>query len=186
MDFLGDAEWYLGMKSDWNHSLDGSANFGLSQEGYAAMIVEEMGLSNANISPFLTPFLSGLPIDTIPHVDMTPEDHAPLIAKMQPWLGMINWLQMCTHPDLATTFSLLSSYMHHPSPGHLEAVKHVGKYTMDLGLQFISKPNSSLESYVHFPLSDDNPLSPLYLPTSIVTVMQTGDLKMHPNHLLQT
>jgi hypothetical protein len=72
-----------------------------------------------------------------------------------------------TRPDLATIFSLLSSYMHHPSPGHLEAVKHVGKYilsTMDLGLHFMSKPNSSLESYVHFPLSDDDPLSPSVSP----------------------
>jgi hypothetical protein len=99
---------------------------------------------------------------------MSPDDRAPLTAKMQSWLGMINWLQMCTRPDLATTFSLLSSYMHCPSPGHLEAVKHVGKYilsTMELGLQFTSKPNSSLESFIHFPLSTDDPNVPSTSPS---------------------
>jgi hypothetical protein len=118
-----------------------------------------MGLSNANKTPLMTPFRSGLPVDTIPHVDMSPEARAPLISKMQSWLGMINWLQMCTRPNLATIFSLLSSYMHCPSPGHIDAVKHVGRYilsTMDLGLQFSSKPNSVLESYIRFPLSDSD------------------------------
>jgi hypothetical protein len=43
----------------------------LSQEGYAAAIVDEMGLSNANKSPMMTPFHSGLPVDTIPHVDVS-------------------------------------------------------------------------------------------------------------------
>ncbi len=168
VDFLGDAEWYLGMKFDWNHHSDGSVGCRISQEGYAATIVEEMGLTHANKSPLMTPFRSGFPIDVIPLVDMSPEDRAPLIAKMQSWLGMINWLQMCTRPDLATIFSLLSSYMHCPSPGHLEAVKHVGKYilsTMDLGLQFTSKPNSSLESFIHFPLSDGDPLDPSTTPS---------------------
>ncbi len=103
-----------------------------------------MVLSNTNKTPLMTPFRSGLPVDTIPSIDMSPEDRAPLTAKMQSWLGMINWLQMCTRPDLATIFSLLSTHIHKPSPGHTEAVKHVGKYilsTMDLGLQFSSKPN---------------------------------------------
>lgn len=67
---------------------------------------------------------------------MTMEDRVPLNAKMQSWLRMINWLQMITHLDLATIFSLLSTHMHKPSPGHLDAVKHIGKYilsSMELG-----------------------------------------------------
>jgi hypothetical protein len=70
---------------------------------------------------------------------------------------------MCTHPDLATLFSLLASHLHSPSPGHSEAVKHVGKYilsTMDSGLCFSSKISSSLESYIHFPLSTEDPVTP--------------------------
>jgi hypothetical protein len=108
----------------------------------------------------MTPFCSGLPVDSIPTVEMSPETKAPLTAWMQSWLGMIDWLQMCTRPDLATIFSLLSTYMHCPSPGHIDAVKYKGRHihsSMDLGLYFTRSPNSSLESYIHFPLSDSTP-----------------------------
>jgi hypothetical protein len=63
---------------------------------------------------------------------------------------MINWLQMCRHPDLATIYSLLSSHMHRLSPGHIEAVRYLGKYihsTSDLGLQFTSQPNATYWSF---------------------------------------
>jgi len=96
--------------------------------------------------------------DATPHVEMSPEARAPLITKMQLWMGMLNWLQQCICPDLATTFTLLASYMHCPSPSHLEAIQFVGKYilsTMDLGLLFTSKATASLESFKHFPLPDD-------------------------------
>jgi len=42
-----------------------------------------MGILSANKCPMMTPFRSWLPIDTIPHVEMSPEERAPLIAKMQ-------------------------------------------------------------------------------------------------------
>lgn len=70
VDFLGNAEWFLGMKFDWNHSANGDVQCSLSQEGYAATVVEEMGLSYANKSPLMTPFRSGFPVDAIPSVEM--------------------------------------------------------------------------------------------------------------------
>lgn len=149
VDFLGDAEWYIGIKFVWNKSSDGSVSCHFSQEGYAAAIVEEIGLSQANKSPLMTSFRSGLPINAIPHFDTLPDVQAPLISKMQCWMGMLNWLQQCTHPDLATNFSLLATHMHCPSPDHLDAAKYVGHYilsTMDLGLVFSTNATSSLES----------------------------------------
>jgi hypothetical protein len=134
----------------------------LSQEGYVVAIVKEMGLTSANKCPLMTPFHSGLPGDAIPHEDMTPEERACLIAKRQCWMGMINWLQQCTHPDLATIFSLLATHMHCISPGHLEAAKCVSCYilsTMDLGLLFSTRAGSSLENFIHFPLPDPSDTS---------------------------
>jgi hypothetical protein len=157
VEFLGDAEWYIGIKFDWHRSSDGTISCRMSQEGYAAAIVEEMGLSSANKCLMMTPFRSGLPIDTIPHVEMSPEERAPLIAKMQCWMGMINWLQQCTRPDLATIFSQLATHMHCPSPGHIEAAKYVGRYihsTLDLGLVFSTKNFTTLETFIHFPLPE--------------------------------
>jgi hypothetical protein len=116
-----------------------------------------MGLASANKCPQMTPFRSGLPVDAIPHIDMTAAECAPLITKMQCWMGMINWLQRCTRPDLATIFTLLATHIHCPSPGHLEAAKYVGRYilsTMDLSLVFSTQASSSLETFIHFPLPD--------------------------------
>jgi hypothetical protein len=82
VDFLGDTEWYLGMKIDWSTLSNGSVNCRISQEGYAATIVEEIGLSHANKSSLSTPYRSGLPVDTIPSIGMSSEDHAKLTAKI--------------------------------------------------------------------------------------------------------
>jgi hypothetical protein len=43
------------MKFDWATSSDGYITCRISKEGYAAAIVEEMGLSAANKSPLITP-----------------------------------------------------------------------------------------------------------------------------------
>jgi hypothetical protein len=125
VEFLDDAEWYIGIKFDWHKFPDGTVFCRLSQEGYAAAMVKKMGLSSANKSPLMTPFSSSLPVDAILHVDMSPAERPPLIAKMQSWMGMLNWLQQCTRPDLATIFSFLATHMHCPSHGHLEAAKYV-------------------------------------------------------------
>jgi len=156
VDFMGDAEFFPGLKFDWFISPNGDVDCRISQEAYANSIVQELGLHQANTSPLMTPFRSGFPVDTIPHADMSLEARAILISKMQCWLGMINWLTMGTRPDLATMFSLLASNTSNPSPGHLDAVKHLGRYiksTADLGFLFSSRRNVPLESFVFFPVN---------------------------------
>jgi hypothetical protein len=69
--FFCDDKWYLGIKFDWNTSSDGFVSYRISQEGYAAATIEEMGLSNANKFPLMTPYCSSLPVDTIPSIDMS-------------------------------------------------------------------------------------------------------------------
>jgi hypothetical protein len=71
VEFLGDTEWYLGAKFDWHHSSDDSVHCHISQEGYAATIVEEMDSSNANKSPLMSPYRLGFLIDTIPEISMS-------------------------------------------------------------------------------------------------------------------
>ena len=105
VDYMGEAEWFLGVKFDWFQSNDGHVDCRISQEAYATTIVSELGLNNANTCRLMTPFRFGSPVDTIPHVEMSEDERAPLVAKMQSWLGMINWLTMGTRPDLSTIFS---------------------------------------------------------------------------------
>ena len=124
-DFMGDAEFFLGIKFDWVFSPDGHLDCRLSQEAYANVIVDAMGLADASVSPKMTPFRSGCPIDTIPRKDMSDEQRLPLIARLRSWCGMLNWLSLGTRPDITTVCSLLASNQCCPSPGHLDTAKYV-------------------------------------------------------------
>ena len=63
---MGDADYYLGTHFEWQRDPDGHVTCHLSQEGYANMFVDAMGLQDAVTSPKMTPYHSGLAIDTPP------------------------------------------------------------------------------------------------------------------------
>ena len=172
VDFMGDAEWFLGIQFSWHFSSSGELSCRLSQEGYIHSIVTELGLTHANTCPAMTPFRSGLPVDAIPHIELSDTDRAPIIDKMRSWLGMLNWLCQGTRPDIATITSLLATYTSCPSPGHLDAIKYIGRYlksTADLGLMFSSMGNPTLEAFIHFPVSED-----VVTPAGVVSPVCTG------------
>jgi hypothetical protein len=104
VEFLGDAEWYIGIKFNWHRFSDATITCCLSQEGYASAIVEEMGLSSANKCPMMTPFRSGFPIDTIPHLDITPDcenavlDGNDKLASAMYQTRFSNYLLSSSHP----------------------------------------------------------------------------------------
>jgi hypothetical protein len=57
---MGEADYYLGTHFDWKRNPDGHISCHLSQEGYAHMLVDAMGLQNAVSSTKMTPYRSGL------------------------------------------------------------------------------------------------------------------------------
>jgi hypothetical protein len=72
-------------------------------------------------------------------------------------VGSFNWLAHTTRPDFSTVVSLLAQHQSNPSPGHYEAAKakyvvHYLANTRDLGIKFTSVKQSSLESFLHFPV----------------------------------
>jgi hypothetical protein len=77
--------------------------------------------------------------------------HAPLISKTQSWLGMINWLQLFSYPALAILSSVSLHCTWTPLALVILKLQNILS-TSDLGLQFTSKPNATLQSYIHFPL----------------------------------
>jgi hypothetical protein len=166
VDFMGDADYYLGTHFDWERDSEGHVSCHLSQEGYAHMFVDAMGLQDAVSSSRMTPYRSGLPIDTIPTGHSLPEaQRDKLRDKYRSFLGMLNWLSISTRPDLTTVHSLLASATESPSPGHLDALRHVGRYikaTSDYGISFSSRSNAPLEAFIQFPLNDNDavPLRP--------------------------
>jgi hypothetical protein len=165
VDFMGEADYYLGTHFDWQRDSDGHITCHLSQEGYAHMLVDAMGLQNAVSSPKMTPYRSGLPIDTLSTHDSSLSDaqQETLRHKYRSYLGMLNWLSISTRPDLTTVHSLLASATDSPSQAHLDALRHVGRYikaTSDYGISFSSRSNTALEAFIQFPLDDNDNTTP--------------------------
>ena len=85
---------------------------------------------------------------------MTTTDRAKLKLTMQQLMGSLQWVSHCTRPDISTATALLSKYQNSPSPGHLQAAKHIIKYlkgSKSHGILFSSANDSVLQSFLHFP-----------------------------------
>jgi hypothetical protein len=68
VDFMGEADCYLGTHFDWDRYPEGNITCHMSQEEYSNMFVDAMGLQDAVSSPRITPYHFGLAIDTLsPH-----------------------------------------------------------------------------------------------------------------------
>ena len=154
--FMGEVEWFLGTRYEWDRDSNGNPRCFCSQDAYVDHVIRQMRLHHANTSDTMTPYRAGLTIDSIPHIDMNEDDQAKLTKKYQQYIGMLNWLAISTRPDISPVLSLLSSYMASPSPGHLDAARYVGRYlksTSDRGLLFQQK-NFDVRGFIHYPTEE--------------------------------
>lgn len=161
VDFMGDVDYFLGTQFTWTRHDDGHVSVHLSQEGYVNQVVEAMGLQDSNVSPTMTPYRSGLPIDALPPVEMDEVKRDRLRRVYRSYNGMINWLSISTRPDVTTALSLLAQSTMMPTPSHVEAARYVGRYlkaTSDLGIEFSSRKSKSLTAFLHFPLNNNEPV----------------------------
>ena len=76
----------------------------------------------------MTPYCSGLSIDSILHEPMSSTDRDALRLAYQSLVGSLNWLAHTTRPDLSTVVSILAQHQNNPSPGHMEAARYATKY----------------------------------------------------------
>jgi len=87
---------------------------------------------------------------------MASADRDHLHLQYQSLVGSLNWLAHTTRPDLSTVASLLAQHQNLPSPGHYDAALYVVKYLVsmkNLGIYFSSSKRSTMELFLHFPLS---------------------------------
>jgi hypothetical protein len=127
----------------------------LTQQSFIDSLLDSLNMSFEGQSSYLSPYRSGLHIDSIPCQDMSPSDRDRLRLQYHSLVGSLNWLAHTTHPDLSTIVSLLAQYQSLPSQGHYDAALYVVKYlatTRDLGLYFTILRSSTLESFLHFPI----------------------------------
>ena len=96
----------------------------------------------------------GLPIDRIPTATTTAENN-PLTSSYRSLMGGLTWLSISTRPDIAVAHKLLSRHITNPSPGHMEAAKHVLRYlrgTTENGIAFMENPADNLiHGYITWP-----------------------------------
>ena len=77
VDCMGDVDHFLGVHFQWSRSPD-EVSVHVSQPGHAQNAIDDMGVDKANVNPDMTPCRSGLPIDTLPEVDMPESEREAL------------------------------------------------------------------------------------------------------------
>jgi hypothetical protein len=150
VDFFGTVEWFLGKYYDWSRE-DRHASVHLSQEAYYRQLISAHQMSNA--TPADTPYHSGHTIDNIPKTDMSTLEQNIVTANYQSLVGSLLWLAYATHPDFCVTTSLMAQYNKQTSSGHYDAARYVLKYilvTIDRGLWFTHKPNTTIVNFIGF------------------------------------
>jgi len=158
VDVMGQVSHFLGIEFSWKHHQDGNLSVSLTQQSFAENLVDSFNYATASVSSYVSPYRSGLPIDAIPPSNLPSLAQDKLHLQYQSLVGSLNWLAHTTHPDLSTVVSLLAQHQSHPAQGHMDAALHVIKYidqTKSMGIYFSSNRSSSLESFLHFPLSNN-------------------------------
>ena len=153
-DFMGKVTHFLGIKFQWKETQE-RLSVHLSQEAFSDNLIAEAGLSNDSATIKPTPFRSGLPIDSIKHTPLPPDQSSQLKQQLQSYVGSLLWLSQATRPDLAVVTNLLAQQQNKPTHSHIAAAKHIIKYikgTKSLGIAFHSDSNLSLQSFIHFPI----------------------------------
>ena len=106
----------------------------------------------------MTPYRSGIPIDSIPDAPKDDPDQKRRTKIYQSIVGCINWLATCTRPDISPCLTFLASYNQRPSHGHYQAALHALKYlysTADYGISFHSNASNTIQAFNHFPSHHD-------------------------------
>ena len=101
IDFMGDADYFLGTAFTWLRHEDGEVSVHLFQSAFTEFAAARFSVDKMNRVPNMTPYRSGLPIDSLP----PPRDGDPDLKRRtkvyQGIIGSINWLATCTRPDIA-------------------------------------------------------------------------------------
>jgi hypothetical protein len=170
VDFMGDVDFFLGTAFTYRRHSDGNLSVHLGQAAFIEHIAHRFGVDRMKRVPNMTPWRSGLPIDSIATADPSDPDLARRRKVYQSIVGCINWLSTNTRPDVTPVNTFLASYSQMPSHQHYKSALHCLKYlysTSTLGLSYHSSCATTLQAYNHFPhhhdkeaYSDATPPSP--------------------------
>ena len=155
VNFMGDVDYFLGTAFTLlRHGADNHVSVHLTQTAFTEFSAHRFGVGRMNRIPNMTPYRSGIPIDSIPSPDPSDPDLPRRTKVYQRIVGSINWLATCTRPDISPVLTSLASYSNQPSHHHYKAAIHALKYlysTSKYGIIFSSKASSTMQAHNHFP-----------------------------------
>lgn len=111
---MGQVSHFLGIEFSWKHHDDGNLSVSLTQQSFAENLIDSVNYSTASVSSYVTPYRSGLPIDSVPSIQLSSSDQDKLRLNYQSLVGSPNWLAHTTHSDLSTVVSLLAQHQLNP------------------------------------------------------------------------
>jgi hypothetical protein len=158
VDFMGDVDWFLGTAFTWKRHRDGNLSVLLSQSAFTEFSAHRFAVNKFNQVPNMTPYRSGLPIDSIPPPPKDDPDQKRRTKVYQSIVGCINWLATCTRPDIAPCLTFLASYNNCPSHEHYKSALYALKYlysTAEYGISYHSNASTTIQAFNHFPAHHD-------------------------------
>eukprot|EP00956_Cyclotella_meneghiniana_P012602 scaffold17913_cov36-Cyclotella_meneghiniana.AAC.1 len=158
VDFMGPVDWFLGTAFTWKRHDDGNLSVLLSQSAFIDFTAHRFAVDRFKPVPHMTPYRSGIPIDSIPPPPKNDPDQKRSTKVYQSIVGCINWVATCTRPDIAPALTFLASYNQCPSHGHYQAALHALKYlysTSEYGISNHSDASNTIQAFNHFPSHHD-------------------------------
>ena len=155
---MGPVDWFLGTAFTWKTHDDGNLSVFLSQTAFTEFMAHRFAVDRFKPVPNMSPYRSGIPIDSIAPPDKHNPDLKSRTKCYQSIVGSINWLATCTRPDIAPVLTFLASYNNNPSHEHYKAALHALKYlysTADYGISYHSAASSTIQAFNHFPAHHD-------------------------------
>lgn len=78
IDFMGQVSHFLGIEFSWKHHDDGNLSVSLTQQSFAENLIDSVNYSTASVSSYVTPYRSGLPIDSVPSIQLSSSEQDKL------------------------------------------------------------------------------------------------------------
>lgn len=130
MEDLGPCTFFLGMRIERNHS---KRTISLHQDKYINAMLVEYGMDECR--PTSTPMTPNTHL--VPATEQELADFALSGENYRRAVGLLNYLVLCTRPDLALVASQLAQFLDKPGTAHWAAFKRVLRYlkrTNDVGI----------------------------------------------------
>ena len=131
---LGPTSWLLGVQVIYDRE---KRTLQLSQRQYIVDLLKRFGMTDCK--PVATPMVPGSRLSKAMGPSSPSEKEEMQKIPYLNAIGALNYLAICTRPDISYAVGCLARYSGDPGPMHWTAVKHVMRYlkgTMDLKLTY--------------------------------------------------